>query len=179
MISRKAKIYAGSLYDLAAEEGLEERILEDLRQMSAAVRDIEGYVKLLSSPAVPLEERKALLKEAWQQAVHPYSLNFACLLLDNGMAAELSDCASEYKRRFDEAHGILQVTAISAVPLTEEERERLIRAVGQRTGKKVELTEKTDASLIGGMRLEMDGKAYEDSVSSHLDALRRLLEENK
>ncbi|MBQ1385126.1 MAG: ATP synthase F1 subunit delta [Firmicutes bacterium] len=179
MISRKAKTYGSSLYDLAAEEGLEDRILSDMQALSSAARDIPGYVRLLSSPAVPLEERKGLVREAWEGSIHPYSLNFACLLLDHGMADELCQCAEEYKNRYDDAHGILQVTAVSAVPLSSEERERLVRAIETRTGKKAELTEKTDSSLIGGMRLEMDGKAYEGSVSSHLDALRRLLEDNR
>ena len=177
MMTKKAKVYGSSLYDLAKEEGLTGKILEDLKLINSAVSGIPGYSKLLESPAVSKQEKRELLKEAWENTVHRYSLNFMMLLCDNSMAGELSDCAKEYKRRYDEDHNILQVTVTSAVPLTAQQREKLAAAVRQRTGKTAEFTEKTDPALIGGMRLEADGTAFDGSVSYHMDTLRRLLQE--
>ena len=178
-MTKKAKVYGSSLYDLASEEGLSEVILSDLRLVCNALDEIPDYSKLLSSPAVPKSERKELLSQAWKETVNQYTLNFLCLLCDGEMISSLPMCAEEYKRRYDEEHNILQVKAITAIPLTEDAKARLAASILERTGKKAEITVKVDEKLIGGMRLEMDGISYDGSISYHMDALRKALQENK
>ena len=48
-----ARMYGGSLYDLAAEEGLETRILDELDEAAKLIRDDPEYLRLLSTPASP------------------------------------------------------------------------------------------------------------------------------
>lgn len=178
-MTKKAKVYGSSLFDLASDEGLQDVILKDLQLVCSALDEIPGYSKLLSSPAVPKSERKELLAQAWKETVNKYTLNFMCLLCDGEMLSQLPICAEEYKARYNEANHILQVKAITAIPLTDEAKERLAASILERTGKKAEITVKVDEHLIGGMRLEMDGVSYDDSISYHMDALRRMLQDNK
>ena len=73
-------MYGGSLYDLAAEEGLDERILGELDGVTALLNGDAEYLHLLSIPSIPKKERCALLDEAFRgqvvqaSAVHPCSL---------------------------------------------------------------------------------------------------------
>ena len=57
-MSRTGRLYGDSLYDLAAGEGLEEAIREQMEQIRELFRENPAYVKLLSQPVIPLEERK-------------------------------------------------------------------------------------------------------------------------
>ena len=66
-----AKLYGESLYDLAAEETLEVRILEELDGAAACIKAEPDYLRLLSTPSVPKEERCGLLDEAFGGGVHP------------------------------------------------------------------------------------------------------------
>lgn len=43
-----ARMYGGSLYDLAAEEGLETRVLDELDEAARLIRDDPEYLRLLS-----------------------------------------------------------------------------------------------------------------------------------
>ena len=61
-----AKRYGGSLYELAAEEHLEARLLEELDGAAACIRAEPAYLRLLSTPSIPKKERCALLDEAFQ-----------------------------------------------------------------------------------------------------------------
>ena len=60
-------------------------------------------------------------------------------------------------------------------PLSEELENRLNSMLEKKTGKKVELSVTVDESLIGGMRLDLDGVQSDNSISYHLEAIRKLL----
>ena len=108
-------MYGGSLYDLAAEEGLETRILDELDEAAKLIRDDPEYLRLLSTPSIPKKERCALLDEAFRGQVHLYVLNFLKILCENGTLRELPGCARAYRIRYNAAHGILEATAITAI----------------------------------------------------------------
>ncbi len=48
-----ARMYGGSLYDLAAEEGLDGQILEELDQAAALLKSNPGTCTCSASPASP------------------------------------------------------------------------------------------------------------------------------
>ena len=168
-----AKMYGGSLYDLAAEEGLEERILADVDQAARTLKENADYLRLLSTPSIPKKERCALLDEAFRGQVHLYVLNFLKILCENGTLRELSGCARAFRVRYNEAHGILEATAVSAVALTAAQKKRLHAKLEQATGKTIDLTTKVDPSVLGGIRVDLEGTELDGTVQNRLDALRR------
>ena len=94
-MTETARMYGGSLYDLAAEEGLDERILGELDGVTALLNGDAEYLHLLSIPSIPKKERCALLDEAFRGQVHLYVLNFMKLLCEKGALRELPGCAKE------------------------------------------------------------------------------------
>ena len=111
-----ARMYGGSLYDLAAEEGLETRILGELDEVSAILKGDPEYLRLLSIPSIPKKERCALLDEAFRGKVHLYVLNFLKILCEKGTLRELPGCARAFRVKYNQAHGILEAT--TAVSMT-------------------------------------------------------------
>ena len=136
-MTETARMYGGSLYDLAAEEGLDERILGELDGVTALLNGDAEYLHLLSIPSIPKKERCALLDEAFRGQVHLYVLNFMKLLCEKGSLRELPGCARAYRVRYNEAHGILEATAVSAVPLTAEQTGRLHEKLEKVTGRHI------------------------------------------
>ena len=168
-----ARMYGGSLYDLAAEEGLDERILGELEGVTALLNGDAEYLHLLSIPSIPKKERCGLLDEALRDQVHLYVLNFLKILCEKGTLRELSGCARAYRIRYNQAHGILEATAISAVPLTEQQRAVLHAKLESLTGKTIDLKTKVDAKVLGGIRLDIEGTELDGTVQNRLASLRR------
>ncbi len=168
-----ARMYGGSLYDLAAEEGLETRNLDELDEAAKLIRDDPEYLRLLSTPSIPKKERCGLLDEALRGQVHLYVLNFLKILCEKGSLRELSGCARAYRIRYNQAHGILEATAISAVPLTEQQRAALHAKLESLTGKTIDLKTKVDAKVLGGIRLDIEGTELDGTVQNRLASLRR------
>lgn len=167
-----AKRYGGSLYDLAAEEALEPALMTDLDCAVDCFKQQPAYLRLLSTPSISKKERCALLDEAFGAALHPYVVNFCKLLCEQGALRELTGCAQEYRRRYNEAHGIVEATAVSAVPLSEDARQKLREKLEAMTGKTIQLTTKTDPTLLGGLRIDMQGQQLDGSLRQRLQTLR-------
>ena len=168
-----AKMYGGSLYDLAAEEGLETRILGELDETAAILKGDPEYLHLLSIPSIPKKERCALLDEAFRGQVHLYLLNFLKILCEKGTLRELPGCARAYRVRYNAAHGILEATATSAVTLTAEQTERLHQKLETVTGKKIDLKTRVDPAVLGGIRLDIEGTELDGTVQNRLAGLKK------
>ena len=182
-----AKMYGGSLYDLAAEEGLETRILGELDEAAKLLKDNPDYLHLLSTPSIPKKERCGLLDEALRGQVHQrcglldealrgqvhlYVLNFLKILCEKGTLRELPGCARAYRVRYNQAHGILEATATSAVAMTEQQVKSLHEKLETLTGKTIDLKTKVDPKVLGGIRLDIEGTELDGTVHSRLSALR-------
>ena len=170
-----ARMYGGSLYDLAAEEGLDGRILEELDQAAALLKSNPEYLHLLSIPSIPKKERCGLLDEALRGRVHPYLLNFLKILCEKGTLRELPGCARAYRLRYNQAHGILEAAAVTAVPMTEDQTARLHEKLEAVTGKKIDLKTKVDPAVLGGIRLEIEGTELDGTVKNRLASLRNTI----
>ena len=172
-MTETARMYGGSLYDLAAEEGLEERILGELESVVSILKGNADYLHLLSIPSIPKKERCALLDEAFRGQVHLYVLNFMKLLCENGTLRELPGCARAYRLRYNEAHGILEATADSAVTLTPDQVKRLHEKLEAVTGKHIDLKTKVEPAVLGGIRLDIEGTELDGTVQNRLASLGR------
>ena len=116
---------------------------------------------------------KGLLDEAFRGQVHLYVLNFLKILCENGTLRELPGCARAYRIRYNAAHGILEATAITAIAMTAAQTEQLRQKLETITGKKIDLATKIDPSVLGGIRLDIEGTELDGTVQNRLATLRR------
>ena len=170
--------YAEALYGLASDEGVCDRVREDLRALRGPIGENQAYLRVLSAPNIAREERCGLLRDCLQGRVHPYVLNFVRLLTEKGIIRHFNECCDVYQALYNENHGILAVRCASAVPLTAEQRLRLKERLEKLTGKHVELHFTLDATCLGGLRLDYDGRRLDDTLRHRLDAMRELIQNN-
>lgn len=168
-----ARVYGESLYELAREEGLEELILGHLDVMLGVLRDAPEYVKLLSTPSLPKETRRAELDRAVGGRLHVYAVSFMKILIDRDAFPSLPQCTEAYRARFYEGRGIMPVTAVTAVPMDKATVEKLVKRLELVFGKTVLLDCRVDPRVLGGMRLECAGKRFDGTVRDRLDRIEK------
>ncbi len=169
-----AHSYAGALFALAQEKNEDGAILSQLEQLEPILRENRDFVKLLDCPAVPVSERTALLDEVFCTA-HEYVLNFLKVLCEDKCTWLFEQCVKEYKKEYEKKCGIVRYTAVTAVPLSDRSRARLIEKLEKESGKTVILEETADKSIIGGIILKGENNITDASVSARLKALREEL----
>lgn len=168
-------VYGEALYTLAREEGLSQAILQHLKVLDSCFAAQPEFIRLLGAPNLPKAERCQILDNSFRGQVEPYVLNFLKILTEKGYMRYFSDCVQEYRELYNQDNGILPVTAVTAVPMTEKQEKALIMKLQSITGKRIELNPKLDPNVLGGMRLDYDGKRVEDTVANRLDAVRNML----
>lgn len=124
-MTKTAKIYGDSLYDLAAEEKLTEEILPQMEQVAVLFKENPDYLTLLSEPSIPKTERVGLLDKAFEGQLSLYLLNFLKLLCESGMLREYRDSCRQFKARYNEDHNIAEAVVTTAVALTEAQAQAL------------------------------------------------------
>lgn len=175
-MTKLEQVYGGSLYALAQEEGLAGEILDQLRQVSGLFAENPAYGQFLSTLSISKEARCKALDEAFGGRVQPYLLNFMKLLCENGYMSCFSGCVREYIRLYNHEHDIVEVCAVTAVPLEGSLRDALHEKLQSVLGKTVELHCRVDQTCMGGVRLELPDRRLDGTVKNRLDKLAAALQ---
>ena len=170
-MTKTQQVYGNALYDLAKEENLAEEILSELSQVLVIFDEMPQYWQFLSTLSIAKTERRQALDEALGGRVQPYLLSFMKMLCDNGMMEQLRGCAAQFRRRYNDDHGIVEVRAVTAVAMKEPLLQKLKKKLEGLLGKTVELTNKVDPACMGGVLLELPGRQLDGTLRHRLDAL--------
>ena len=150
-------VYGEALYSLAQEENLTEVILEQLTALDQAFSQDPDFIRLLGSPTLSKAERCNILDDSFRGRLEPYLLNFMKILTEKGYMGHFSQCCKEYRLRYQTEHNILSVQAVTAIPLSQEQIDKLTAKLRQLTGKNIDLHNRVDPTVLGGVRLDYDG----------------------
>lgn len=173
-MNRIETMYGQGLYTLAKEEGLAQTILEQMQVLAECFESQPDYVKLLASHDLPKQERTGLL-DSFREQVHPYVLNFLKLLTEKGYIRQFGGCCKVFRQQYYQDHGVLEVRAVSAIVLTDDQKQRLTEKLTAITGKKIALVCREDPTVLGGIRLNYDGMQVDGTVQGRLEAIGRQL----
>ena len=135
-----AEEYGKGLYDLTEEEHVSEDVLAQLRVLKGLFRDQPDF----SPPALQHVACKGRAHRPFWTArcaakVHPYVLNFLKILCERGALHEFEGCVSAFTALYNQAHGIVEASVTTGVPLEAEQRTRLIDKLSAMTGKRIVL----------------------------------------
>ena len=172
-----ARLYGGSLYDLAAEEGLTDVLMQQTEEVRKLFQENPDYVKLLMEPSIPKKERTDLIETAFGAQAERYLVNFLKLLCEKGIIGEFSGCCQEFVRRYNVDHNIAEAVVTSAVALSQEQMKALKDKLEKVSKKQVHLVQIKDSSVIGGLRVELEGKQLDGTVQGRLSGLSRQMKE--
>ena len=173
--TRVARRYAAALFHFAIEMGQVDAVVGDLERVLELMRGFPELAAAVRSPSVPASVKKRLLDELLADEVQPITLDFLKLLIDKRRYDILSEVPECYKELVDAHRGIVSVQVRSAVPLTEEEKERLSEVLARSLRKQVRLETDVDSSLIGGVVLRIGDRLLDGSVKGQLNLLRQRL----
>ncbi|MDO4647491.1 MAG: ATP synthase F1 subunit delta [Eubacteriales bacterium] len=176
-MTNTARIYGGSLYDLAAEEQQTEAILEQMTEIRSVFRENPDYLRLLSEPSIPLEERRKLIEEAFGSGAHRYLVNLLKLMCDRNILREFAGCCEEYTRRYRVDNHIAEAVVTSAVLLTDEQKKALKESLEKKSGKQISLICKVDPKVVAGLRVNLEGTSFDGTVRGRLEGISRKLDE--
>ena len=170
-----AREYGTALFMLGCEESCKEEIFAGL----VVIRDVflqeADYEQLLASPGVPLAQRLEAIRAAFGGRVHAHVLSFLQLLCEKGRISFFVECVEVYQALLDASERRSHARVTSAVPLTEQERDKLARKLSRMCGGEVSVEYSVDAALLGGFVVEVDGKIMDASIRRRLRDVKEVM----
>ena len=73
-MTQTARLYGGSLYDLAAEEQLTSTVMQQMTEVRQLFWDNPDYLRILGEPSIPRDERMQLIEDAFGAQAERLSL---------------------------------------------------------------------------------------------------------
>ncbi len=169
------KEYAEALYMLAAENNNIEMYSEDLNLIKDIIKSNPEYIELLSSPAIPMGERLSAISEAFEGRICDNIQSFLMILCENSNIRLLENCIDEFSHLVMAFSKKTTANIYSASLLNDEQKIALCKKLEAMTGKTVFPIFNIDETLIGGVKVEIDGKTYDGTVKHRLSEIKDVI----
>ena len=174
-MTQTSKEYAEALFSLALENNETEQTSTALEMINECLDNEPDFAALLKSPAVPRDVRVSTLEEVFGQKVPKTVLAVVRMLCVKGHLSCMKDMTAEYEKLNRQHQGITIARVTSAVALTRQEREDLKAKLEGAFSCKTELQCTLDPSLLGGVRVEIDGKVIDGSIRNKLQQIKEVM----
>ena len=167
--------YAEALFTLAVEENAVEEFLDSLVTLKQLFDENPDYIEFLNSPAIPLGERTASIDEAFDGKMPQYVVSFIKVLCENGKMRTILLCIDEFETLARAFSNRAIATIYSAVELSDEQKDAVCKKLEAITNKRIDPIYIIDESLIGGMKIEVDGKTFDGSIKHRLGDIKDVM----
>lgn len=173
--SRVAARYAKSLLELAQEKNLLDAVTSDIRQLLSILEKQSDLWNVLKSPIIKSDKKSTLMHTLFDSKFQPLTLSFFDILVRKKRESFIKVIAHAYIEQYNELKGIIKARVISATPSDEAFSKRMVSYIEQQTGKKVELSVKTDANLIGGVIIQVGDQLFDATIAGNLRQIKQEL----
>jgi F-type H+-transporting ATPase subunit delta len=172
-----ARQYANAAFAVAQKKQQVEAFGRDLQAFADTVEGHADLRQAFASVAVPRRSKRDLVTALLDRSgpVADELRRLLDLLADNDRLALVSLVAEAYRDKALEAAGVVKAELVTAQPLGADRQAALAHALGQATGRRVELSGRVDESIIGGVVAKVGSVVYDGSVSRQLERMRQRL----
>jgi ATP synthase F1 delta subunit len=167
-----AQVYARALFEVAQEKGDLDEVREQLGQFADALAESRELQTYFFSPYFSTEEKKDGLHKAVSGASEPV-MNFLELLVEKHRMPAVFRIRREIDALWREENKLLPVQLTSAIALDDDTVQNLGRTIGERTGRKVDVTATVNPDILGGIVLRVGNSILDASIRNRLESLRK------
>src|SRR5215213_7623793 len=167
-----AEVYARSLFEVAKEHDVLDRVHDELGEFADALSDNRSLQVFLFSPYFSSEEKRQGVRRIVTDADERFA-NFLELLAERHRMPALFRIQREFGALWAEEHKLLGVTVTSAVELDEGLAEEIAKRIQEQTGRTVELSLNVDPDVLGGLMVRAGNMVLDDTVRNKLERLRK------
>lgn len=168
------KVYAKALIGAAAAAGVADEVVAQLDQyVDELLRQHPQLGLALASPRVGEEEKARVLDRLLGESCHPVLVRFLKVMAKRGRLGYVAAVRGAAHQLRDEMLGRVVAEVRTAIPLSEDLRQEVLRRIGESTAREVRLVEVVDANLVGGMVIRLGDTIFDGSISNRISKLSR------
>ncbi len=164
-----SKTYGEALFEVAVENGTVDSLLEEVEAVLELLNTNEEYVKLLTHPKLPAEEKTSLLEKAFKGKLSDDLVGFLVTVVQKGRFREIQSILTYFVDMVREHQGIGVAYVTSAIALTEKQQTEIVdRLLATTSYEKFIMHYDVDSSLIGGVVIRIGDRVVDSSIRTKL-----------
>ena len=163
--------YALSLIEFALEKNILEAVKQDMELVGRTIAENRDLELLLQSPIIKSDKKQKVLASVFDKSVQYLTKSFILMVCAKGREAILPAIVEAYITIYKERLGIVTAQVTSAVALTEAQRKEVIGVLSG-LGKEIELDERVDSHLLGGLKVRVGDQLVDASTRKKLNELK-------
>ena len=167
-----AEVYARSLFEVAMEHDVLDRVHDELGQFAEALSDDRTLQVFLFSPYFSSNEKREGVRKIVSEADERF-VNFLELVAERHRMPALFRIKRQFDALWADEHKLLPVTVTSAIELDQGLVEEIGQRIQEQTGRTVELSSNVDPDVLGGLMVRVGNMVLDDTVRNKLERLRK------
>jgi len=175
MDARVATRYAKALFNAAQKERMLDSVADDLNGVVGSLEQDARFKTFLLSKVVGRDAKQDLLQKVFGDRITSLTMSVLKLMLSKNREDTLFALREEFLNLKREHDSVLLITITSAMPLSSEHQNAIIKKIETASRKKVIAETSVDATLLGGVKVEFGGYVMDGSVSGSLQRMRETL----
>jgi ATP synthase F1 delta subunit len=160
--------YGKALFEAAQEVDKVTLILDELNSIYEIFNQEPDFREFFNTPVISGPEKKKAIKNIFAGRISDETFNFLMILIDKRRTASFVRIVKEYRKLIDRNLGISLGTIISAEPLTDIQMSSFEEKTGNLLKKNVKLTNRVEPSILGGVKIFIEGKVIDASIRKQL-----------
>ena len=170
-----SKEYAAALFELSVGANQTKETMDGLETVVSALLQTPAYRDLLASPAISRVVRIQALDAAFRGKIPDVLLWTLRMMISRGHVKDVDKMARDYMALVRGYRGESIAKVTSAVEMKEADAAILRQKLEQRFHRTVIMQFEVDPRLIGGLRVELDGKVIDGSLRNKLDQIKDVM----
>ena len=171
--SSAAADYARVFYKVCEEEKIVDSVLYDIKSL-VSIHD-EKVRDILSIPIIPKETKKEILDDLALANYEQVIINLLKILVDNNQINLFGQILAEYQSIYQQKNDIKIVEVTFAKEPNSDVIDNIRKGIEKNMNKFVVILTNIDSSIIGGVKIEFDGKIIDNSVEKYLKELKAII----
>jgi ATP synthase F1 delta subunit len=167
-----AEVYARALFEAAKDDGVLDRVRDELGQFADALDEDRNLQVFLFSPYFSSEEKKDGIRRIVSDADERL-LNFLELLAERHRMPALFRIRRIFQDLWADENKLLPVTVTSATELDTGLVDDIGKRIEEQTGRRVELSSNVDPDVLGGLMVRVGNMVLDATVRNRLEQLRK------
>jgi len=167
--------YAEALFEVARSEGALGRVEDELFSVARTIETNDALRDALTDQAIPVDRRQGIVEDLLGGRASTTTTALVSFVLAAGRARDLPKIIDRLVEKAAESRSEEVAEVRTAVPLDDDQRQRLAAALSKHTGKKVSLKVVVDPSILGGVVAQVGDTVIDGSVRRRLEQLKESL----
>ncbi len=170
--------YAKALFDFAGERNQIEEVFGDLQLFANTLKENRELQMLLRNPVVPPNQKHQIFESVFNGTLHETTYQFLDLLLKKRREPDLDTISEGFFKLYNQAHNIKTASIVTAQPLSDELKSKIVSLLTEQTHATIELKESVEPSIIGGFVVQMDDYFLDTCILTKINKLRQEFSQN-